>query len=147
MKVVIQRVSKSSVTVDNKLVGKINKGLNILVGFTVGDNESIIDKIIEKILKLRIFDDNDNKINLSIKEVKGEILLISQFTLYADTRNGNRPSFTKAANHELAKRLFEYMLEKLSKSVTTHSGVFGANMIVNIENDGPVTIIIDSEEK
>ena len=147
MKVVIQRVSKSSVTVDNKLVGKISKGLNVLVGFTVGDNESIIDKIIEKILKLRIFDDNDNKINLSIKEVKGEILLISQFTLYADTRNGNRPSFTKAANHDQARRLFEYMLEKFSKSVTTHSGVFGANMIVNIENDGPLTIIIDSDEK
>jgi D-tyrosyl-tRNA(Tyr) deacylase len=147
MKVVIQRVSKSSVTVDNKLIGTINKGLNILVGFTVDDHESIIDKIIEKILKLRIFDDNDNKINLSIKEVKGEILLISQFTLYADTRNGNRPSFTQAAKPELAKRLFDYMKENLSKSVTTHSGMFGANMIVNIENDGPLTIIIDSDDK
>jgi D-tyrosyl-tRNA(Tyr) deacylase len=147
MKVVIQRVSKSSVTVDNKLIGTINKGLNILVGFTVDDHESIIDKIIEKILKLRIFDDNDNKINLSIKEVKGEILLISQFTLYADTRNGNRPSFTQAAKPELAKRLFDYMKENLSKSVTTHSGMFGTNMIVNIENDGPLTIIIDSDDK
>jgi len=147
MKLIIQRVSKSSVSVDNKIVGKINKGLNILVGFTSDDNESVIDKIIEKILKLRIFDDKDNKINLSIKEVNGEILLVSQFTLYADTRNGNRPSFTQAAKPDLAKRLFDYMKEKLSKSVTTYSGVFGANMIVDIENDGPVTIIIDSEEK
>jgi D-tyrosyl-tRNA(Tyr) deacylase len=147
MKLIIQRVSKSSVSVDNKIVGKINKGLNILVGFTSDDNESVIDKIIEKILKLRIFDDKDNKINLSIKEVNGEILLVSQFTLYADTRNGNRPSFTQAAKPDLAKRLFDYMKEKLSKSVTTYSGVFGSNMIVDIENDGPLTIIIDSDEK
>jgi D-tyrosyl-tRNA(Tyr) deacylase len=147
MKLIIQRVSKSSVSVDNKIVGKINKGLNILVGFTSDDNESVIDKIIEKILKLRIFDDKDNKINLSIKEVNGEILLVSQFTLYADTRNGNRPSFTQAAKPDLAKRLFDYMKEKLSKSVSTYSGMFGSNMIVDIENDGPLTIIIDSDEK
>jgi D-aminoacyl-tRNA deacylase len=147
MKVVIQRVSKSSVTVDNKLIGKINKGLNILVGFTGEDNEAIVDKIIEKIIKLRVFDDQNNKINLSIKEVNGEILLISQFTLYADTRNGNRPSFTQAAKPEFAKRLFDYMKEKLSKNITTYSGVFGGNMTVEIENDGPLTIIIDSDDK
>jgi D-tyrosyl-tRNA(Tyr) deacylase len=147
MKVIIQRVSKSIVYVDNKIVGKINAGLNILVGFTVDDNEIVIDKIIEKILKLRIFDDKNNKINLSIKEVGGEILLISQFTLYAETKNGNRPSFTKAAKTELAKKLYDYMILKLSSSVKTYSGVFGANMIVEIINDGPLTIIIDSDEK
>jgi D-tyrosyl-tRNA(Tyr) deacylase len=147
MKLIIQRVSKSSVSVDNKIVGKINNGLNILVGFTLDDNELIVDKIIDKILKLRIFDDNNNKINLSLKDVGGEILLISQFTLYADTRNGNRPSFTQAAKPEVAKKLYDYMLFKLSSSVKTNSGVFGANMIVEIINDGPLTIIIDSDEK
>jgi D-tyrosyl-tRNA(Tyr) deacylase len=147
MKVIIQRVSKSIVYVDNKIVGKINAGLNILVGFTVDDNEIIVDKLIDKILKLRIFDDNNNKINLSLKDVGGEILLISQFTLYADTRNGNRPSFTQAAKPEVAKKLYDYMLFKLSSSVKTNSGVFGANMIVEIINDGPLTIIIDSDEK
>jgi len=147
MKVLIQRVSKSSVLVDNKIVGKINSGLNILVGFTVDDNEIIVDKLIDKILKLRIFDDKNNKINLSIKDVGGEILLISQFTLYAETKNGNRPSFTKAAKPELAKKLYDYMFLKLSSSVKTYSGVFGANMIVEIINDGPLTIIIDSDEK
>jgi D-tyrosyl-tRNA(Tyr) deacylase len=147
MKLIIQRVSKSSVSVDNKIVGKINNGLNILVGFTLNDNELIVDKIIDKILKLRIFDDNNNKINLSLKDVGGEILLISQFTLYADTRNGNRPSFTQAAKPEVAKKLYDYMLFKLSSSVKTNSGVFGANMIVEIINDGPLTIIIDSDEK
>jgi D-tyrosyl-tRNA(Tyr) deacylase len=147
MKLIIQRVSKSSVSVDNKIVGKINNGLNILVGFTVDDNELIVDKIIDKILKLRIFDDNNNKINLSLKDVGGEILLISQFTLYADTRNGNRPSFTQAAKPEVAKKLYDYMLFKLSSSLKTNSGVFGANMIVEIINDGPLTIIIDSDEK
>ena len=147
MKVIIQRVSKSSVSVDNKIVGKINNGLNILVGFTLNDNKLIVDKIIDKILKLRIFDDNNNKINLSLKDVGGEILLISQFTLYADTRNGNRPSFTQAAKPEVAKKLYDYMLFKLSSSVKTNSGVFGANMIVEIINDGPLTIIIDSDEK
>jgi D-tyrosyl-tRNA(Tyr) deacylase len=147
MKVIIQRVSKSIVYVDNKIVGKINAGFNILVGFTVDDNEIIVDKLIDKILKLRIFDDKNNKINLSIKEVGGEILLISQFTLYAETKNGNRPSFTKAAKTELAKKLYDYMLLKLSSSVKTFSGVFGANMIVEIINDGPLTIIIDSDDK
>jgi D-tyrosyl-tRNA(Tyr) deacylase len=147
MKVIIQRVSKSIVYVDNKIVGKINAGLNILVGFTVDDNEIIVDKLIDKILKLRIFDDKNNKINLSIKEVGGEILLISQFTLYAETKNGNRPSFTKAAKTELAKKLYDYMFLKLSSSVKTYSGVFGANMIVEIINDGPLTIIIDSDDK
>jgi D-tyrosyl-tRNA(Tyr) deacylase len=147
MKLIIQRVSKSSVSVDNKIVGKINNGLNILVGFTTEDNDSIVDKMIDKILKLRIFDDKNNKINLSLKDVGGEILLISQFTLYADTRNGNRPSFTQAAKPEVAKKLYDYMLFKLSSSVKTNSGVFGANMIVEIINDGPLTIIIDSDEK
>jgi D-tyrosyl-tRNA(Tyr) deacylase len=147
MKVIIQRVSKSIVYVDNKIVGKINAGLNILVGFTVDDNEIIVDKLIDKMLKLRIFDDKNYKINLSLKEVGGEILLISQFTLYADTKNGNRPSFTKAAKTELAKKLYDYMFLKLSSSVKTFSGVFGANMIVEIINDGPLTIIIDSDDK
>jgi D-tyrosyl-tRNA(Tyr) deacylase len=147
MRLVIQRVSESSVLVDNKIVGKINTGLNILVGFTTEDNESIVDKMIDKILKLRIFDDKNNKINLSLKDVDGEILLISQFTLYADTRSGNRPSLIRAAKSEAAKKLYDYMLEKLSSKIKTYSGVFGANMIVNIKNDGPLTIIIDSDEK
>jgi D-tyrosyl-tRNA(Tyr) deacylase len=147
MKLVIQRVSESSVSVDNKIVGKINKGLNILVGFTSSDNESIVDKIIEKILKLRIFDDKDNKINLSIKEVNGEILLVSQFTLYANISDGNRPNFIKAAKPDLAKKLYDYMYRELASRIKTHSGVFGANMSIKITNDGPFTIVIDSDEK
>jgi D-tyrosyl-tRNA(Tyr) deacylase len=147
MKVVIQRVSESSVSVDSKIIAKINNGFNILVGFSGEDNEIIVDKIIEKILKLRIFDDRNNKINLSIKEVSGEILLISQFTLYADTKNGNRPSFTKAAKPAIAKKLYDYMFEKLASRIKTYSGLFGANMMVTIKNDGPLTIIIDSDEK
>jgi len=147
MKLLIQRVSESSVSVDNKIVGKINKGLNILVGFTSSDNESIIDKMIEKVLKLRIFDDKDNKINLTIKEVNGEILLVSQFTLYANISDGNRPNFIKAAKPDLAKRLYDYMFQHLAGRIKTYSGVFGANMSIKITNDGPFTIVIDSDEK
>jgi D-tyrosyl-tRNA(Tyr) deacylase len=147
MKVVIQRVSESSVSVNEKTIGKIDKGLNILVGFTSTDNEVVVDKIIEKILKLRIFDDLNNKINLSVKEVNGEILLISQFTLYADLNDGNRPNFIKAAKPEEAKKLYDYMYRRLIGRIKTYAGVFGANMNVKILNDGPLTIIIDTDEK
>jgi len=147
MRVVIQKVKSSSVVVDEKIIGKINKGLNLLVGFTHNDTKVTIDKTIDKILKLRIFEDRNNKMNLSIKDVGGEVLLISQFTLYADPNSGNRPSFTEAANAILAKELYNYMLEKMSTKLTTYGGQFGADMKVSIINDGPVTIILNSDKK
>ncbi len=145
MKVIVQRVKNSSVSVNNKIVGSIEHGLNLLVGFTNTDTIQIIDKIIDKILKLRIFEDNDNKMNLSIKEVKGKILLISQFTLYANTNSGNRPSFTDAATSAKAKELYNYMLSKLNQLIPTYAGEFGSHMEVMILNDGPVTIILESD--
>ena len=147
MRLIIQRVKNSSVKIDGKIVGKINQGLNVLVGFTVGDNLSIINSMINKILNLRIFEDNNKKMNLSILDIKGEVLLISQFTLYADTSSGRRPSFSKALNAKLANELFENFKTELSKQIIVKSGVFGADMEVEIVNDGPVTIIIDSTDK
>ena len=147
MRLIIQRVKNSSVKIDGKIVGKINQGLNVLVGFTDGDNLSIINSMINKVLNLRIFEDDNKKMNLSILDIKGEVLLISQFTLYADTSSGRRPSFTKALNAKLAYELFENFKTELSKQIIVKSGVFGADMEVDIVNDGPVTIIIDSTDK
>jgi len=143
MKVVVQRSKESYVNVDGKTVGKINSGMVILVGFTDGDNETIIDKMINKILKLRIFDDDKGIMNLDIKEVKGEILSISQFTLYANTKKGNRPSYVEALNGNEAIKLYELFNKKLSEHLKVETGIFGADMDVHIRNDGPVTIIME----
>lgn len=145
MRVVVQRSKESSVIIDGKVNGKIDKGFVLLVGFTFGDTKKIVDKMINKIINLRIFSDSDDKLNLSLKDINGEILSISQFTLYAKL-NGRRPSFTKALNYDEAKDLYDYFNEELRNlNINVETGVFGSDMTVNITNDGPVTIIIDSE--
>lgn len=145
MRVVVQRSKESSVIIDGKVNGKIDKGFVLLVGFTFGDTKEIVDKMINKIINLRIFSDSDDKLNLSLKDINGEILSISQFTLYAKL-NGRRPSFTKALNYDEAKDLYDYFNEELRNlDINVETGVFGSDMTVNITNDGPVTIIIDSE--
>ncbi|HOO68398.1 MAG TPA: D-aminoacyl-tRNA deacylase [Bacilli bacterium] len=147
MRVIIQRSKESSVKVDNKIVGIIEKGLVILVGFTQNDTSKDIDYIIKKILGLRIFDDSNGVMNLSIKDVNGSILSISQFTLYADTTKGNRPSYINSMNRDEAIKLYDEFNNKLKEYIKVETGIFGADMEVNIINDGPVTIIIDSKDK
>lgn len=147
MKVVIQRSKKSSVSVSGKLINKIDKGLCILVGITPEDTDEDINYLVKKIVNLRIFDDEEGVMNKSILDSGGEILLISQFTLMADTSKGNRPSYIGAAKGDVAEPLYEKMLNTLNNYVKTYGGVFGAEMHVNIENDGPITIIIDSKNK
>lgn len=147
MRVVLQRSKYSKVTIDGKINGEIDKGLVILVGFTNGDDEKIVDKMIDKIINLRIFEDENGLMNKSLIDENGEILNISQFTLYANTKKGRRPSFTQALNPDEAKKLYEYMNNALKeKGVKTETGIFGADMKVEIYNDGPVTIVIDSNE-
>lgn len=143
MKVVIQRVLSSSVEVDNKIVGKINEGLTILVGFSKNDTYEKIDKIANKIIKLRIFDDNNHIMNKSILDIGGSILSISQFTLYANVKKGNRPSYIDAMKSSEAEKLYDYFNNELSKYIEVKQGIFGSNMKLNIENNGPVTIIIE----
>lgn len=143
MKVVIQRSKKSSVSVDNKIVGEIPFGLTLLVGFTEGDNEKKIDYMVKKILNLRIFDDENGIMNRSVLDVSGSILSVSQFTLYADTRKGNRPSYINALGGEQAEPLYNAFNKKLAEHINVATGIFGAEMLVNIENDGPITIIIE----
>lgn len=146
MKVIIQRSKEASVKVDEKVIGKIDKGYVILVGFTDGDDEQIVSKMVNKIVNLRIFSDSDDKLNLSIKDINGSILSISQFTLYASLK-GRRPSFTKALNYNDATKLYDYFNNKLSEEgILVETGEFGADMKVSLINDGPVTIIIDSKE-
>lgn len=148
MKAVIQRVSESSVKVDGKLVGEIGKGLMLLVGIDENDEKTDADWLVQKILNLRIFGDEDDKLNLSVQDIKGEILCISQFTLIADYKKGNRPSFIKAARPEKAIPLFDYFKEEIAKSgLKTESGIFGADMKVSLINDGPVTVVMDSVTK
>jgi len=147
MKLVIQRVTQAKVDVDGKTIGEIGLGFMVLVGVAETDTEAIADKMIQKMLKLRIFDDENGKTNLSIDEVGGELLLVSQFTLYADCKKGNRPSFFRAGNPEKASALYDYMIEKCrSLGYKTECGSFGANMKVSLLNDGPFTIVMDSEE-
>lgn len=146
MKVVLQRSKQSKVTIDNHINGKIDHGYVALVSFTNGDNVEIIDKMIKKIINLRVFTDENDKMNLSILDTKGSVLSISQFTLYADTTKGNRPSFINALNPTEASKLYDIFNEKLSEFVHVETGVFGADMKVEIYNDGPVTIILDSRE-
>lgn len=144
MKVIVQRSLESSVSVNNRVVGSIDKGLVILVGFANNDTSSDIDYIIKKVINLRIFDDECGIMNKSILDVGGSILSISQFTLYADTKKGNRPSYINAMNGQDAIKLYDEFNEKLSKYVHVEKGIFGEDMKVSITNDGPITIIIES---
>ncbi|CAI8932324.1 D-aminoacyl-tRNA deacylase [Chryseobacterium sp. IT-36CA2] len=148
MKIVIQRVSEACVKVDGKTVGEIGKGLMLLVGVDENDEKTDADWLVQKVLNLRIFGDEDDKLNLSVKDISGEILCISQFTLIADYKKGNRPSFIKAAKPDKAVPLFDYFKEEIAKSgLKTESGIFGADMKVSLINDGPVTIVMDSITK
>ncbi|WP_080777908.1 D-aminoacyl-tRNA deacylase [Chryseobacterium phocaeense] len=148
MKIVIQRVSEASVKVDGKIVGEIGKGLMLLTGIDENDEKADADWLVQKVLNLRIFGDEDDKLNLSVKDISGEILCISQFTLIADYKKGNRPSFIKAAKPDKAIPLFDYFKAELAKSgLKTESGIFGADMKVSLINDGPVTIVMDSITK
>ncbi|MBP1165908.1 MULTISPECIES: D-aminoacyl-tRNA deacylase [unclassified Chryseobacterium] len=148
MKIVIQRVSEASVKVDGKIVGEIGKGLMLLVGVDENDEKTDADWLVQKVLNLRIFGDEDDKLNLSVKDISGEILCISQFTLIADYKKGNRPSFIKAAKPDKAIPLFDYFKEAVAQSgLKTESGIFGADMKVSLINDGPVTIVMDSMTK
>ena len=144
MRVLIQRVTSASVKVDEKIVGKIGKGFLIFLGVYEEDTEEKIEKLTKKIVNLRIFNDKNDKMNLSIKEVKGEILLISQFTLCADTRKGNRPSFVSAKNPKDANVIYEKTIESIrNEGIIVEKGIFGADMKVELLNDGPVTILLD----
>ena len=148
MKAVIQRVSNASVKVDDKIVGEISDGLLLLIGIDEEDEKTDADWLVQKILNLRIFGDEDGKLNRSVLDISGEILCISQFTLIADYKKGNRPSFIKAAKPDKAIPLFDYFKTEISKSnLKTESGIFGADMKVSLLNDGPVTIVMDSKTK
>ena len=147
MKVVIQRCKSGSCTVDDKIVSKIDKGLVVLAGFNVNDTIDDINYIVKKIVNLRIFDDENGVMNKSVNDVNGEILSISQFTLQAITKDGNRPSYVNAMKGEDAIKLYEIFNSKLNESIKTYPGVFGADMLIKIDNDGPITIVIDSQNK
>lgn len=147
MRLVIQRVSKASVEIEGKVNGKIDEGFMLLVGITNDDNKEVVEKMADKLINLRIFEDENEKLNLSLMDVKGEILSISQFTLYANCKKGRRPSFLDAAKPDLSKPLYEYFNEHLEKKgVHVETGIFGAMMNVSLINDGPTTIILDSKE-
>ncbi|WP_026506620.1 D-aminoacyl-tRNA deacylase [Butyrivibrio sp. MC2013] len=146
MRFVIQLVDNADVKIEGKTVGEISKGYMVLIGIGHEDNEQIADKMVKKMLGLRIFPDENGKTNLSLKDVGGSLLLISQFTLYADCRHGNRPGFTDAAGPELANDLYEYIISKCKESVPcVEKGIFGADMKVGLVNSGPFTIILDSD--
>lgn len=146
MRILVQRSLESSVSVNNKIVGSIDKGLVLLVGFTSGDDSTKIDYLINKVLNLRIFDDENGVMNKSILDVGGKILSISQFTLYADTKKGNRPSYINALGGDEATKLYDEFNTKLSEHIKVETGIFGADMKVSIINDGPVTILLESRE-
>ena len=147
MKFVIQRVNHASVKVDGNVVGKIDKGYMVLIGISENDTKEIADKMIKKMIGLRIFEDENGKTNISLKDVSGELLLISQFTLYADCKKGNRPSFINAGKPDMANEMYEYIIEQCKKEISVvEKGIFGADMKVSLENDGPFTIVLDSKE-
>lgn len=144
MKIVIQRVNNAQVKVDKKIVGKIEKGFLVLLGITHEDTKQEADYLVKKLCNLRVFTDENDKMNLSLKAVNGELLIVSQFTLYADCTQGNRPSFVNAAKPEQANELYEYFCNECAKNeIKVEKGIFGADMKVSLENDGPVTIIIE----
>ncbi len=147
MKFVIQRVKHAQAAVDGEIIGKIGQGFLVLIGISNEDTKEIADKMIKKLIGMRIFSDKNDKINLSLESVKGELLLISQFTLYADCKKGNRPSFINAGAPDMANALYEYIIEECKKQVPiVETGSFGADMKVELLNDGPFTIILDSKE-
>lgn len=148
MRAVVQRVKKSSVKVDEKIVGSIQYGLNVLIGINVDDTLDDLKYIVDKVINLRIFHDDNDKMNLSVKDIDGEILAISQFTLYGDCRKGRRPNFMNAMGGDEAKALYEEFVKMLKESgLKIETGEFGAHMNVEIENDGPVTILLDSKKE
>ncbi|WP_249628933.1 D-aminoacyl-tRNA deacylase [Streptococcus uberis] len=147
MKIVIQRVSEASVAIEGEIVGAIQKGLLLLVGFGPEDGQEDVDYAVRKITQMRIFSDAEDKMNLSLLDIKGSILSISQFTLFANTKKGNRPAFTEAAKPEMASQLYEQFNQALSAFCPLERGVFGADMKVSLVNDGPVTIIIDTKNR
>ena len=145
MKFVIQRVKNASVKVDGTMIGSIEKGLLVFIGVSEEDDECVADKMIKKLIGLRIFEDENGKTNLDLKSVSGELLLVSQFTLYANCKKGNRPSFTDAAKPEKANRIYEYIITECEKQIEkVQTGEFGADMKVELLNDGPFTIVLDS---
>ncbi len=147
MKFVIQRVSSAQVAVDGSVVGKISKGFLVLIGISCDDNVETADKMTKKMLGLRIFEDENGKTNLDLKTVDGQLLLISQFTLYADCKKGNRPSFTGAGNPRMAEELYQHIIATCKREISVvEQGIFGADMKVSLLNDGPFTIVLDSHE-
>ncbi len=147
MKFLIQRVKSASCTVDNQITGEIKPGFLVLIGISDTDTRELADKMIKKLLGLRIFEDTDGKTNLSLADIGGEILLVSQFTLYADCRKGNRPSFIRAGNPDAAKELYEYIIHVCKTKVpVVEQGIFGADMQISLVNDGPFTVMLDSVE-
>ena len=148
MKFVIQRVENASVKIGTDIYSEINKGYLVLVGITSTDTKEIADKLVQKMVGLRIFEDENGKTNLSLKDVNGDMLIVSQFTLYADCKKGNRPSFVKAGNPAFANEIYQYILQKTEEifEKKVFSGVFGAEMKISLINDGPFTIVLDSEE-
>ena len=148
MKIVVQRVKNASVTIDGKIHGQINKGFLVLLGITTSDTISDVDYLVKKVCNLRVFNDENDKMNLGLKDIDGSLLIISQFTLYGDCSHGNRPSFIEAARPETAIPLYEYFISECKKEVPiVETGIFGADMKVSLLNDGPVTIIIDSKDR
>ncbi|MDM8204637.1 D-aminoacyl-tRNA deacylase [Ligilactobacillus salivarius] len=148
MRVLLQRVKQASVEIDGNVNGEIGQGLLLLVGFTENDGDKEIEYLVRKVLNARIFSDADDKMNLNLQQVSGSILSISQFTLYAQTRKGNRPSFTRAQNPDIASKNYDKFNEKLRESgVQVETGIFGADMQVSLVNDGPVTIMYDTDEE
>lgn len=147
MRFIIQRVTEANVKVEDEMIGKINKGFLVLVGISNNDTKLIADKMTKKMLGLRIFEDENGKTNLDLKTVDGQLLLISQFTLYADCRKGNRPSFLKAGEPRMAEELYQYIVDSCKQEIAVvEQGQFGADMKVSLLNDGPFTIILDSDE-
>lgn len=147
MRFIIQRVTNSKVSIDGHVRGEIGKGFMVLIGVADSDTTEIADKMIRKMINLRIFEDENGKTNLGIKDVNGSLLLISQFTLYADCRKGNRPSFIKAGAPDMAKHLYEYIIQKCKEEIDiVEQGEFGADMKVELLNDGPFTVLLDSDE-
>ena len=146
MRFLIQRVKEASVKVDGEVIGAIEQGFLVFVGICEGDDKPMADKLIKKLLGLRIFGDGEGKTNISLADVGGSLLIVSQFTLYADCKKGNRPSFTKAASPDLAEELYEYILAEGRKHANVASGSFGADMKVSLVNDGPFTILLDDKE-
>ena len=147
MKLVVQRVKNANVVVENKTIGEISKGFMVLLGVAPTDTKEIADFLVQKLIHLRVFEDKNQKMNLSIQDIDGELLIVSQFTLYANSNHGNRPSFTEAAKPDLANELYEYFVEQCKKEniKKVATGEFGADMQVSLQNDGPVTIILEKE--